>query len=447
MKIVIVGAGEIGFFLARKLSQEKHDLTIIDEDGEKCRRAEEVLDLAAVEGNGADPETLRVAGIEKADMLIAASANDEVNILSCMLASRLGVKFRIARVRNRSYYSKSPVISAKDLGVDLFIHPEEEVAGEINRLLIRSTVSEIVEFENGKILFVGLKLDERCPHLNRQLKEFGSETMRGKFRVVAMWKNNRTIIPTGEDVIQKNDQLFVVTRADDLPELLTFAGKADEKLEKIMVLGAGKIGRAVARDLEGRGIDVTVVESDREKSRKMAGELKKGMVIQADGTEIDVLAREGILDMDAFVSVTSDDETNIIACLLARHLKIRKTIALVNRVEYLPLMPVIGIDSTVNVRLATANAILRFIRRGKVLSLAAFHGIDAEAIEFEIHKKGKLTGRPLRSLRFPEGAVVAIIIRGGKAFVPHGESTIEEGDRVIFFALPHVIPYLEAHVS
>ena len=447
MKIVIMGAGEVGLHLATRLSQEKHDLVVIDADGKKCEKIQEVLDIAVVHGDGANQQILKEAGLESADMLIAATTVDEVNILACMVASRMGVKRRIARVRNPDYYSESSVLKPQDLGVDLFIHPEDEVTDEITRLLMRSIASEIVEFENGKILVVGLKVDARCPILNTQLKSMGTEEQRKNFRIVAIWKGDRTIIPDGDEYINKNDQVFVVTKRDSLPELLAMTGKSDEKLDRIMILGGGKIGRAVARNLEEKNIDVTLIESDREKSLQIAGELKKTMVIHADGTEIDVLAREGILNMDAMVAVTSDDETNIIACLLAKHLGIHKTIALVNRVTYLPLMPVIGIDSTVNVRLSTANAILRLVRRGEIVSVATFHGIDAEAIEIEIGRGSKVTGKSLKKLRLPDGSMVAAIVRGNDVMVPYGDSIIETGDRVIVFALPQAVPAVEGRFS
>jgi trk system potassium uptake protein TrkA len=442
MKIVIIGAGEVGFYIAKRLAYEKHDLVIIDVDPEKCANIQDVLDVSVVQGNASSQSVLKEAGLESAHMLIAASATDEINILACMVASKMGVKRRIARVRNPDYYNGSSILKSEDLGIDLFIHPEEEVIKEITQLLRRAAASEVIEFENGKILVVGLKLDANCPNLNKQLKEIGNEEQRKNFRVVAMLKGEKTIIPTGYDYFSKNDQIFVVTKRESLPQVLSLTGKSDQKLDNIMILGGGKIGMGLASKLE-REIDVTLIESNKEKSVKLAHQLKKTSVFQADGTEMDLLAKEGILDTDAFVAVTSDDEANLVSCLLAKHLGIQKTIALVNRASYLPLMPVIGIDSTVNVRISTANAILRFIRRGDILSVATFHGIDAEAIEFEIKKADKITGKPLKKLGLPEGSLIAAIVRGEEVFVPYGNSSIEPGDKVIVFALPKAIPPIE----
>jgi trk system potassium uptake protein TrkA len=446
MKIVIIGAGEVGFFLAQRLSLEKHDLVIIDSDPERCGHAQEALDVSVIEGNASSQGVLKEAGLESTDMLIAASGVDEINLIACMIASKMGVRRKIARVRNPDYYEKSSILKPEDLGVDLFIHPEEEVIEEITRLLMRASASEVVEFENGKILVVGLKLDGQCPNLNKPLKEIGIEEERRNVRVVAMLKGEKTIIPTGEDYFSRNDQIFVVAKRESLPHVLSLTGKTDQKLERIMILGGGKIGRGLAEKLE-KQIEVTLIESNREKSVKIASQLKRTAVYQADGTEIDTLAREGLLNMDAFVAVTSDDETNILSCLLAKHLGIHKTIALVNKPTYLPLLPVIGIDSTVNVRLSTASAILRFIRRGTILSAATFHGIDAEAIEFEVMKSNKVIGKPLKDLGLPKGSLIAAVVRKGEVFIPYGKSSLEPGDKVIVFALPKAISSIEKRFS
>ncbi|MCS7280784.1 MAG: Trk system potassium transporter TrkA [Desulfobacterota bacterium] len=443
MKIVIIGAGEVGYQIADKLSKEGHDIVVVEKDRERCQKIEESIDVAVIHGDGASQSTLYEAGAKSADMLIAATSVDEVNLLSCLIASKLGVRRKIARVRNPEYYSESSVLKKEDLGVDLMINPEFEVAEEITRLLIRSVASEIIEFEDGKILMVGLKVDQDAPIINKQLKSLGTENQRKKFRVVAICKNNKTIIPHGDEYISKNDQVFVVTKREGLDELLEMAGKKDSALKKVMILGGGRIGRKVAENLEKRDIKVTLLESDRERSLEVASALKKCTVINLNGAEIDALAREGITNMDALVATTSDDETNIITCLFAKHLGIKKTIALVNKTVYMPLMPVIGIDSTVNVRLSTANAILRFLRKGDVVSVATFHGIDAEAIEIKVGRDSKMVNKPLKELKFPEGSLVAAIIKENEVIVPYGDTVIEPGNRVILFALPHAIHDLE----
>lgn len=443
MRIVIVGAGEIGFYLAKKLSREKHDLTIIDPDPEKCAKALETIDAAVIEGSGSSQKTLEAAELHKADMLIAASSDDSINILACMIANRMKVKLKIARIRDPEYYSPTSLFKPSDLGIDLMIHPEDEVVEEIVRLLVRATATEIIEFENGKILFVGAKLDKNCEHLGKKLKTIVTDELREKFRIVAILRGDKSIIPTGEDYLNKDDQIFAVTRAQDLADLLSMTGKLDQKLEKVMVLGGGRIGLGVAKYLEGRNLSVTLVESSKLKSRRAADQLKDTLVIHADGAEIDALAREGLLGSNALVAVTSDDETNIISSLFAKHIGVPKTIAMVNRVDYLSLMPVIGIDSTVNVRVVTSNSILRLVRRGGIISMSMFRGIDAEAIEYEAKQGNRLLNKPLKNVKLPDDALLAAIIRNEKAIIPYGDHKIEAGDKVIFFAMPQAIPYLE----
>jgi trk system potassium uptake protein TrkA len=443
MKIIIIGAGEVGLHLAKRLLLEKHDLVMVDTDGERCSFVQEALDVSVVQGSGSSQSVLREAELASADMLIAASGVDEVNVIACMVANKLGVKRKIARVRNRDYYSESALLSARDLGVDLFIHPEDEVIEEIFWLLMRGAASEIFDFENGKVLIVGLKLDAACPYIDRPLKEIGHEEERKHFRVVAILRGDKTIIPVGDDLIHKNDQIFVCSKRESLPQVLVMTGKSEQKLERILILGGGRIGRGVAKKLEDRKLKATLVESNKEKSIRVAEELNKTMVVHADGLDVDTLVREGLMEMDAFVATTSDDENNIIACLLAKHLKVQKTIAIVNKTTYLPLMPIIGIDSTVNVRLATATAILRFMRRGEIISSAAFHGLEAEAIEVEIKTGGKVLGKPLRRLHLPEGILIAAIIRGKDVVIPYGDSTIQKEDKVIIFALPSAISMIE----
>jgi len=443
MRIVIAGAGEIGFFLAKRLSFEKHHLALIDTDANKCARAREQLDVSVIQGSASSQSVLQKAEIHSADMLIAVTGVDEVNILACLIASKLGVERKIARVRNPGFLNSSSPVKPADLGVDLFIHPEEEAVAAIVRLLMRSAASEIIELEGGKVLMVGLKLDGGYPNLNKQLKDIGSEEQRKSFRVVAILKGGKTIIPTGSDTLSRNDEIFVITKKENLRDVLALTGKAEQKLETLMILGGGMIGCGLAAALEKKGLDITLVEADRERSLQVAGQLKKTLVVQSEGTAVDILVAEGLLERDAFVAVTPEDETNIITCLLAKHLGIQKAIALVNREQYLPLMPIIGVDSTVSVRLSAARTILNFIRRREVLSIASFNDIEAEVIEFMISRANKLTGKPLRQVKIPEGALIAAIIRKGEVLVPYGSSTVQEGDKVILFALPKAFALMQ----
>ncbi len=444
MRIVIIGAGEVGFHLANIFSRENHRVVIVEPDKEKVKRAESSLDILAVEGSGSSAQTLVEAGVKEADLLIAVSAIDEINIVACMLAEKFGVPRTVARVRNEEYTNPNAVLKPEQLGIDLFINPELETAQEIVRLIRRAAATEIVEFAQGAIQLVGLRLDSDAPILSKKLREVSNDLTQLTFRTVAILRNGRTLIPTGEDYFYKGDQIFVVSKTESIPELLQICGKAEEKLEKIMILGGGKVGRFVARELEqDKSFDVRLIESSRWKSEYVAEQLSRTLVIRGDGTDVDLMAAEGLIDMDAFVAVTDDEETNIITSLLSKHLGVRRTITLTTKANYLPLMASIGLDTAVDKRIVTANAIARFVRRGDVVSAASLRGIGAEAIELVAHEGSKVVNKPLKQLHFPKGAIIGAVTRNGHVFVPVGDSVVEPGDKVVVFALPKAVANVE----
>lgn len=444
MRIIIIGAGEVGFHLAKTLSNDSHDVTIVDTDTEKCARVQDNLDVLVVEGSGASAGTLVAAGVKDADMIIAVSALDEVNIISCMLANQFGVRRKIARVRNPEYTLDNAVLKPGQLGIDLMINPEQATAEEIVSLVERSAATDVIDFASGKIQVIGIRLDPRAPIINKTLREVSEGIPDLKFRTVAISRQERTIIPSGEEYFRRGDQIFVTAKTESIPEVLKLCGKNDERLDKVMILGGSKVGRAVARLLEReRDIDVRLIESNRDKSERVAEELKRTLVIHGDGTDIDLLAAEGLIDMDAFIAVTDDEETNIIACLLARHIGVRRNIAMVSRAEYVPLMPTIGLDAAVDKRRITANAIARFIRHGEIVSVATLRGTGAEVIELVVQPDSRIVGRPLRRAKIPEGVIIGAVARGDQVFVPVGETVLQPEDKVVVFTVPQARESLE----
>jgi trk system potassium uptake protein TrkA len=444
LRIIIIGAGEVGFHLAKILSTENHQVVMIEPDKEKINRAEEMLDIMAIEGSGSSGQTLVKAGIKDAELLIAVSAIDEVNIIACMLADKFGVPRKIARVRNPEYTAENAVLTSDEFGIDLMINPEFETAQEIVRLIRRSAATDVVEFAKGAIQLVGLRLDSKAKVLSKKLRDVSCSIPNLTFRTVAIFRNGKTIIPTGEDYFINGDQIFVVSKTESVPELLDLCGKSNVRIGKIMILGGGKVGRLVAKELETeKSIDIRLIESSRWKSQFVADQLRRTLVIRGDGTDMDLLASEGIMDMDAFVAVTDDEETNIITSLLAKHLGVRRTIILINRTYYLPLMNSIGLDAAVDIRMITANAIARFIHRGEVVSVATLKGIDAEAIELVAQKGSHIVKKPLKDLKFPKGAIIGAVTRNGKVFVPVGSSLIQPHDKVVVFALPEAVANVE----
>jgi trk system potassium uptake protein TrkA len=438
MRIIILGAGESGFHLARMLSLENHDISIVDFDATKIERIRNLLDVQAITGHGTNLSILKQAGIDHADMLVAVTSTDEVNILACMIAKRLNVGITVARVRNEEYISQDSPFPLAPLGVDLAVNPEEETAKEILQLIKYPQVLDMVEFEEGRVVLVGVKLDADSPVLGKALRVLAQEFPAPTYRIVAVNRGGSTLVPTGDDSLQADDRIYVMTLQESLPNLFPVLGKKEKEVKNVMILGGGKIGRAVAAILEkDKKFLVKLIESDQQKSRWVAENLKNTMVVYGDGTDIDLMATEGILDMDVYIAVTEDDENNIVSSLVARHLKVDRTITLISKADYFPVIKAIGLDLAVNKKFVMANTVLRFIRHGRIVTMAALKGIEGDMIEFQVSAKSKIVGKFLREVDFPKGSIVAAISHDDKVSIAVGESKIYVGDRVIVYTLPH----------
>ena len=442
MRILIVGAGDIGFQLSRRLFRERIDITIVESDPVRAQRAREQMDAIVIEGHGASIRTLHDAGIAECDLVAAMTDNDEVNLIACLAAKNAGVQTTIARVRNPELMEKDCPLTAATLGVDHFIHPEQETADMIVRLIRQASTTDIIEFEEGKVQLVGVRLDADSPLLRVPLAELVRQHGDPPMRVVAIVRNQTTIIPGGDDTLVPGDHIFSVCAPDYIPEFIAHTGKKDININDVMILGGGLVGQFIARRLSGKK-NVKIVESDSDKSRDIAVKLPDTLIIQGDGTDIDLMAVEGLQDMDAFVAVTGDDETNIISTLLARHLKVPRTIALVNKVEYLPITPGIGMDAVVSKQLLTVNAVYRHIQAQEVAAVASVPGIDAHIIEYIVEPTDKIARKPLKDIDFPRQAVIGAVMRGDEYIIPRGDTHIRSGDRVIVFTLPGSLSAVE----
>jgi len=442
LHIIIIGAGEVGYNLAKMLSYERHDIVLIEENPEKYQRAVDGLDAQVYQGNGTSFRLLEKAGIKKADMLVAVTNRDEVNLLAAMMAKQYGVDKTVARVRNREFLLSEAPINARKTKIDLIIHPESVAAQGTVRLLKQSAATDIIEFARGEIILIGIQLDHNIPILHRPMAELAREYKDFPFRTIAIQRKDMTKIPRGNDVLMPNDRVFIVAPKENIKDVIRIAGKEDVKIENVMILGGGQIGYLVARELE-KHYNVKVIESNVDKSQELAERLKKSLVIRGDGRDLNLLALEGIIDMDAFISLTGDDETNIISCLMAKHLRVPKIISLINKVDYTPIIPTIGIDAYISKQQLTVNGILKFIRRGAVVSVASIPGIAAEAIEMIAQEGSRITKKPLLDLKFPKDAILGAVMRNDKVFIPVGSSQIQAGDKVVLFALPPAINEVE----
>jgi len=442
MKIIIVGAGEVGFYLAKMLSEENHDITMLDDDDVKCQRAREHLDVLVLEGNGASAVTLSEAGIKKVDMLIGVTSVDEVNIMACMFANRLGVNTKIARVRNAEYSKPRALITPAQLGVDKMIHPEEEAAKQIRNLIRRPAASEVAEFSGGRVQLVGMKLRDDSPMIGQNLIELAKRHPELEYRTVAILRNGETIMPTGSEIFEQKDHVYIIAETDSISDVMKLAGKEREPAENIMILGAGKIGRRLAQLLEDK-ISVKIIDSSVSKTERAAKMLKNSLIIKGDGTDIELLNSEGIKDIDAFVAVTQLDEKNIVSAILAKDLGVKKAIVHVTRTDLMPVVDHIGVDSVVSKSAATVDAILKYVRKGVVVSVTTLEGTDVEAIELIPQLDSKVTQKPIKDCKFPDGTIIGAQMHVNEITIPTGESVIVPGDKVVVFTRADAIPEVE----
>jgi len=442
MNILIVGAGEVSFHLAKRLSAEKHNITVLERDPEKAHNLEKHLDVMVMIGSGSSMDDLKKANIEQADVFIGLTNIDEINLMGCRFAQKLNILHKIARVRNPEYTNPDFILSHEEMGVDLLIHPERETADAVVRLIRQSSATDLVEYAEGKIQLLGIRLEGSSPILGRPITEVWHEYGNLIARIVAIKRKENTIIPGGNEMLVAGDQIFVICEKSLIPAIVQLTGKKDVSIQNIMILGGGLIGQFAAESLEGR-INVKVIEARADKSENIANKLKKTLVIHGDGTDISLLATEGILDMDAFISLTGDDETNIICTLIAAHLKVPRTIALVNKTEYVPITTTIGMDAVVSKVLLTVNAIQRFIRKSSQEVITSIPGLDAEIIEIIPHQGSKITKHPLKKLHFGPAAIIGAVTRDNDVIIPTGDTQIQAGDGVIIFSLPKAVPDVE----
>lgn len=442
MRIIIVGAGEVGYNLAKLLSFEGHDISIIEQHPEFYARTTETLDVLALQGSGTSYGILERAGIKAADLLVAVTTTDEVNLIATQLARLYGVDKTIARVKNLEFLHPNAPLNAEKLGIDLIIHPESEAAHAAIRLLKQTAATDMIEFEGGRIVLIGVRLTKNCPVLYTRLMELAAAHENITMRVVAILRKDITRIPSGDDSLQPNDRIYLTLKKEAMPDVLRILGKENEKIENVMILGGGQVGYLMARELE-KDHNVKLIESNVDKSQELAERLQKSLVIQGDGRDLNLLAQEAIIDMDAFIAATGDDETNIISCLMAKHLEVQRIVSLTNKSDYAPILPTIGIDAYISKQMLTVNSILKYIRRGEILSIASMPGIAAEAIELVPKPGARITKKPLAKVSMPKNSILGAVMREDEVFIPVGETRLQPGDKVVVFALPSAISEVE----
>ncbi|MCH7722080.1 MAG: Trk system potassium transporter TrkA [Bacteroidetes bacterium] len=442
MRIVIAGIGDVGYHLAKELSSESHDIIAIDKNQQRLSRIDSMVDILTITGSATSLGILKEAKTNEADLFVAVTSSEEVNITAAILAKKIGANKTIARIANAEYLSNDSDVNFKELGIDFMIYPEELAAQETVNLIKRTAATDILEFEGGMLSVMGLKLDKNSPVIGKTLTEIVHEYPNIDFRIVAIYRNFKTIIPSGKDRFLANDQVFVITKPEGIDMILKLAGKENLKFDNIMILGGSKIGRRAAELLQ-KEMTIKLIESNEDKTLSLAEDLSDTLIIHGDGRDIDLLAQEGIIDVDAFIAVTDDAETNIISCLMAKHLGVKKAIALVDKADYVPLTQTIGLDSLINKKLIAATNILQFIRRGEVIAQTTLEGIDAQLFEYIAQSNSPITKKAVKDIGFPKEAIIGGVIRGKESFIAVGNSQIKPNDKVVIFSLPGGVKKIE----
>ncbi|MBU4120173.1 MAG: Trk system potassium transporter TrkA [Proteobacteria bacterium] len=444
MKVIIIGAGEVGYHIADSLSREGIDTVVIDRNEERLLEISDTLDVQTILGSGSSPDVLKRADIGNADMVVAVTDSDETNMIACLLASTQSrIPIRIARIRNPELNEDSRLFKSDCLNIDLCINPEREAVNYMMDCLEFPGASEVFSFAGGRIRMLGFPIDLNAAVVGKSLIALRAMEPGFKVLITAMVRNEKFIVPRGDSVIEAGDYLFAVADASRVRELLRFFGRDTEPPRRIIIIGGGNTGLMLAEQIEKRGISVKLIEKRRDKCELLAARLEKTIVLHGDGTSQELLKEENIGETDFFIAVTNDEEANILGALLAKQLGARKVISLIKRIDYIPLVARVGIDGVINPRHAAIGRILHFIRKGKIISATPLRDERAEAFEFVALETSDITERPFKEMHFPKGTIVGAIVRGEEIIIPDGDSVILPGDHVVIFTPRLVIPQLE----
>ena len=445
MKVVIIGGGEVGFHVAKALSEEDYDITVVDIDPIKCRRASENLDVIVVEGNGASPNTLNEAKVGDADYVLSLTRVDEVNLIASQQSHKLGANRIIARLRNQQYTAKNSIIRPEKFGVDIVIHPEKAACEEIIRLVKHPYAVQVMDFEAGRLTMLGLKIDDGCENINGfPLGKIAKANSHFRFGVIAVLRGQETIVPWAEFTFQSGDIGYFIIKTEDIQNLMTLLCKQITIARRVMIIGGSKIGRTLAKELPDEIVNVRLVDYNRPKAGQISHSINESMIIYGDGTDIEFLKSENIQDVDSFICVTENEKTNLIAGLLAKHLGSKQSIIHVSTTEYIPTIQEIGTGAVISKNLSTVNAILRELHTDMTeIPVVTFDEIEVDVIEFQPEPNSLITKHPLKDLNLPKDCIVGMINHHGKIRIAHGTSILTEDDTALVFAKPKAISKLK----
>ena len=440
MKIVIIGAGAVGFQLARIITRREHDLILVEMDQEQVDKVSEKLDCRFVVGNGVSPTILSEIGMKDCDLFAAVTDRDEINIIACQTAHVLGARVKVARVRQEEYYQDNRLLLD---GIDLAINPLHEAVNSIREVLFQTGATEVHEFAGGKVRIIGARVDAGSMMDGRSLAEINRTLGSNIALVTTIVRGEETLIPRGDTVIMADDQVFLTGTRRSVERSLIYFRPDDRRLSKVMIFGANAMGRELARDLLAAGVKVKIIDPDEDKCRLASEQLRGALVLHGEGSDTELLASEGVSEMDGFVSVSSEEEANIMACLLARYHGAAKTVCLVNRSDYVPLLPLLGVDSAVSPRLSTSTWIARFVKRGAVINAQNLGHTGAEILQLRVGESCGWLGKKLMELDFPSHAVIGAVLKQGRVVTPGGDTVLAARDEVVVFVLPDAVDQVE----
>ena len=442
MRILIVGAGIVGYNLAQELSHEGHDIAIVDQDPERIRRITDTLDVMAVEGNACLPSVLMKAGIKSSEMLIAVTEKDEINLLSCFLASRFEVPKRFARLRNMEFTAKDSIFSPEEIFIDQAINPGQIIVETILKILETPGVVSVAEFADGEVLLREFDVPENAPIAGKTIENIRDITQMDSFLIVAIVRDGELVIPKDKDILQAGDRFYTLIDKEFLPFLLPMLNRTMDQVEKIIIYGATSTSTQLALALEENMRDVCIIEPSREKAHRAADQLTRTVVQHGSGTDMDLFNEINMKDADFFLALSHDDENNILSALLAKKYGAKRALVITHDPEYLPILDSIGMDITINPRLITVSAILKHLRKGQVMSVFKLIE-DAEVMEIGVQEDSSIANKKIGKINFPKGAIIGALLRQGEMLLPNDEVTIEAGDSVIVVALPGTIEKIE----
>ncbi|HJI19274.1 Trk system potassium transporter TrkA [Alistipes sp.] len=435
MKIVIAGAGEMGSHLAKMLSGNGHDITVIDSDQKLLADVASLADVITVEGDSTTFAVLRKASVRRCDLFIAVNHIENDNVVAAMLAKQLGAKKSIARIDNNEYLEPNNKEIFIEMGIDYLFYPEKVAAREVINLLGHTSTTEYVDFSSGKLSLVVFRLEPASSLIGRELTGFSEDDAPLSYRTVAITRAGQTIIPRGGERFAEGDTVYVIARQDAVKEVMEFSGQTNVRIKNMMILGGSRIGVRIAMELQEE-VNIKLIDYNADKAYRLAELLDKTLIINEDGRNTEAMLEEGLANMDAFVAVTGRSETNILTAMLAKRMGVKKVIAEVENMNYINLAESIGIDTIINKKLVTASNIFRFTMSTDVQAIKCLMGSDAEVLEFIVKPNSPATKNRIRDLGLPEDVIVGGIVRGDKVFIAVGSTEINAYDRVVVFAMP-----------